>query len=100
MMQDLLYSIVTLKFFSKEREYLFKQYFSACAVQLFRRSVTAMTFALFCYNFYELLGYESSRTVGRIVCCIALVPMGVATAYVLQTAAFKQNAEQHIIGMV
>jgi hypothetical protein len=90
--QDLVYSLLTLRFWSEDKEFAFRQYFSAQAVQLFQKSLLAFSAALLLYNLYQMVMFETARTMFRYVMCIMIGPMGGFAAYLLRSSVFQLHA--------
>eukprot|EP00929_Paragymnodinium_shiwhaense_P044667 TRINITY_DN22899_c0_g4_i1.p1 TRINITY_DN22899_c0_g4~~TRINITY_DN22899_c0_g4_i1.p1 ORF type:complete len:2368 (+),score=641.18 TRINITY_DN22899_c0_g4_i1:172-7275(+) len=98
--KDLLYSLLTLRFFSVDKEFAFRQYFSNTAVQLFQKSMLAATAALIIYNVYQLIAYASARTIFRVGMTACILPIGVAGAKLMRSKFFESNAETCIVALV
>jgi len=97
--QDLMYSIVTLRFLSPAQESAFKTFLSKQAAQLFRMCLASFVFATFMWFVYELLiTYNASSA--ELLVAISCLPGSAMIAWFLRTAAFENRAEWIIVTAV
>merc|ERR1740130_75599 len=65
-----------------------------------QRSIIGLSAALLLYNIYEIIAYESQRTMNRGLFCASIPPISFVTIRFMNRDVVTQNAERVMLGVI